>query len=213
MSGSTSATTRVVLVRHGHVEGIDPPRFRGRIDLPLTLLGIRQAERTRDLLAPAFRPAAAYASPLSRCITTAEVIVQPAPIPIVPTPGFVDMDYGEWQGKTYEEVRQSDPRGFEQWFRAPHLVVIPGGETFLDATTRVTETMSNIIAAHCNETILLVGHESVNRLLLLLALGLPLSRFWDLRQAPGAVNLVTHDGVHGWTVESMNESTHLRSLR
>jgi probable phosphoglycerate mutase len=213
MSIAASAVTRVVLVRHGHVEGIEPPRFRGRSDLPLTFRGFQQAERTRDHLGGAPRPNAAYASPLARCITTAEVIVQPDPVAITPMPSFVDMDYGDWQGRTYEEVQQSDPERFAQWFQAPHLAVIPGGETLLGVAARVADTMRTIAARHRGETVLLVGHDSVNRVLLLLALDLPLSRFWHLRQDPCAVNLVTRDDVRGWNVASMNETGHLRSLR
>jgi phosphoserine phosphatase len=213
MSIAASTVTRIVLVRHGHVEGIEPPRFRGRADLPLTFHGFQQAERARDLLGCALRPSVAYASPLARCITTAEVIVQPEPVRLTPMPSFVDMDYGDWQGRTYEEVQQSDPERFAQWFQAPHLAVIPGGETLPGVAARVAETMRTIAARHRGETVLLVGHDSVNRVLLLLALDLPLSRYWHLRQDPCAMNLVTRDDVRGWNVASMNETGHLHRLR
>lgn len=212
MSHEASATTRVVLVRHGHVDGIDPPRFRGRTDLPLTALGIQQAERTRDLLRALPRPDAAYASPLSRCMTTAEIILAPWSVPLTPMPSFVDIDYGDWQGRSYAEVRQADPAAFSRWFDAPNLAVIPGGETLFALAGRVAETLHTILARHPGGTVLLVGHDTVNRALLLLALGLPLSRFWDLRQDPCAVNIVTHDNS-GWAVASMNEASHLWVLR
>jgi broad specificity phosphatase PhoE len=76
-SSALSASTHIVLVRHGHVEGIDPPRFRGQIDLPLTDLGSQQAELTRDFVAHMPNPTAAYTSPLSRCKRTAEIMGQP----------------------------------------------------------------------------------------------------------------------------------------
>lgn len=63
--------TRIVLVRHGHVEGIDPPRFRGRMELPLTELGLRQAELTAERIASHWRPVAIYTSPMQRCVQTA----------------------------------------------------------------------------------------------------------------------------------------------
>jgi probable phosphoglycerate mutase len=211
MSPQASAVTRVLLVRHGHVEGIDPPRFRGRTDLPLTFRGIQQAERTRDLLRALPRPDAAYASPLSRCITTAEIVLQSWPVAVTAMPSFVDMDYGDWQGRSFEEVQQADPAAFSRWFEAPHLAVIPGGESLLCLAARVVDTMRAIVARHPGQTVLLVGHDTVNRALLLLALDLPLSRFWHLRQDPCAMNIVTHDRS-GWAVVSMNEASHLRSL-
>jgi broad specificity phosphatase PhoE len=213
MSNDASVDMRIVLVRHGHVEGIDPPRFRGQTDFTLTVRGTRQAEMTRDLIAWLPRPIAVYASPLSRCMTTAGIIAQPLSLAVTPLPSFLDIDYGEWQGRSYQEVEQADPERFARWFDTPHLAVIPGGETLLELAGRVAETMRSIIARHSGETVLLVGHDTVNRVLLLLALDLPLSRLWHLRQDPCAVNLVTHDGVHGWRVVSMNEASHLQALR
>ena len=213
MNNDASTGTRIVLVRHGHVEGIAPPRFRGQTDLPLTVRGTRQAERTRDLVACLPRPAAAYASPLLRCMMTAEIIAQPLSLAVASIPSFLDIDYGEWQGRSYQEVEQADPERFACWFNSPHLAIIPGGETLLELARRVAETMRSIVAKHCGETVLLVGHDTVNRVMLLLALDLPLSRVWHLRQDPCAVNLVTHDRVGGWRVDSMNEASHLQSLQ
>jgi probable phosphoglycerate mutase len=135
------------------------------------------------------------------------------PVPITPIRSFIDIDYGDWQGKTYEEVQRSDPGGFALWIQTPHLAVIPGGETLPGVAARIAVTMRTIAARHRGETVLLVGHDSVNRVLLLLALDLPLSRFWHLRQDPCAINLVTCDDVRGWNVASMNETGHLRALR
>ena len=213
MSNDASATTRIVLIRHGHVEGIYPPRFRGQMNLPLTSRGTRQAEMTRDLLANLPHPATAYASPLSRCVATAGIIAQPLSLAVVPMPSFLDINYGDWQGRSYQEVQQADPEGFARWFDAPHLALIPGGETLLQLAGRVAETMRTIVARHRGETVLLVGHDSVNRVLLLLALDLPLSRLWHLRQDPCAINLVTHHNGDGWRVLSVNEASHLQSLR
>lgn len=208
-----SAETCIVLVRHGHVEGITPARFRGRSDLPLTLHGVQQAERTRDLLSVLPSVAAVYASPLSRCMMTAEIVASSWSLSVTPMPSFVDIDYGDWQGRLYQEVNQADPTSFARWFDTPHLAAIPGGETMPQLAARVAETMRALLAKHHGETVLLVGHESVNRVMLLLALDLPMSRFWHLRQHPCAVNLVAHNDDLGWRVVSMNEASHLRSLR
>lgn len=204
--------THLVLARHGEVAGITPPRFRGRQDLPLTERGIRQAERTRDHLSCIVRPAAVYTSPLSRCVRTGSIIAQPWGLTVSPLPGFIDIDYGSWQGKSHDDVQVDDPAGFEGWRRHPHLAVIPGGESLYAATARVAGVLRTILAGHPGDTVVLVGHESVNRILLLLVLDLPLSRYWHLRQDPCAVSIMLHGQDDGWTVRTMNETAHLAGM-
>ena len=108
--------TKIILVRHGHVEGISPERFRGRADLELTLEGRRQAEATARRIEASWTPDALYASPLSRARTTAEAIGRPLGLTPTPVPGLVDIDYGEWQGLTPDEGQTQMARG------ARHLV-------------------------------------------------------------------------------------------
>ena len=90
--------TKLILVRHGHVEGISPERFRGRAELPLTDTGRREAEATAARIAANWRPAAVYTSPLGRCVETGAAIGKAVGL----TPSVVlrlnDIDYGDWQG-------------------------------------------------------------------------------------------------------------------
>jgi phosphoserine phosphatase len=201
-----TSLTRIVLVRHGDVPGIAPPAFRGRTDLKLTARGIRQAEASRDRLASSFQFDSVYTSPLSRCVRTGDIIAEPHR----PTPaslaGLTDIDYGAWQGRTYEA---DQPAHFEAWLAAPHLAAIPGGETLYDVGARAASVLRHVLDRHSGETILLVGHDSVNRVLLLLTLELPLSRYWRIKQDPCGINVLEHDTAKGWTAERINETAHL----
>src|SRR5437764_6038356 len=86
--------TKLLLVRHGHVEGISPERFRGRAELPLTATGRREAEMTAARIAASWRPAAIYTSPMSRCVDTVAAIGKPFGLAPAPMPGLNDIDYG-----------------------------------------------------------------------------------------------------------------------
>jgi len=101
--------TKIILVRHGHVEGISPERFRGRADLELTSEGRRQAQATARRSHASWIPAAVYASPLNRCRTTAEALGRPFGLTPTVVPGLIDIDYGEWQGLTPDEVGRRWP--------------------------------------------------------------------------------------------------------
>src|SRR5712671_6538953 len=97
--------TKLILVRHGHVEGISPERFRGRAELPLTELGRREAEITARRIAATWRPAAIYTSPMGRCVETGTAIGKPFGLSSSAMPGLNDIDYGDWQGLTTDEAR------------------------------------------------------------------------------------------------------------
>jgi bisphosphoglycerate-dependent phosphoglycerate mutase len=68
--------TKIILTRHGHVEGIKPARFRGRTELPLTELGQAQAKAAAARIAKIWNPAKVYTSPMGRCVATGQEIAR-----------------------------------------------------------------------------------------------------------------------------------------
>ncbi len=119
--------TAIILTRHGHVDWIAPERFRGRADLSLTDLGVRQAQATGRRIAAIWRVAAVYTSPMRRCVRTGQIIAEPFGLDVEPTDGLNDIDYGEWQGMMPDEARESWPDEIELWYRRPDLARIPDG--------------------------------------------------------------------------------------
>ncbi len=201
--------TEIILVRHGHVEGISPERFRGRADLVLTPEGRWQAEATARCIQATWTPGALYASPLSRCRTTAEAIGRPFGLTPTAVPGLMDIDYGEWQGLTPDEVGRKWPEPLDTWYRAPHWAAIPGGESLQDVLARTVAALRDVIGRHPKETVVLVGNDSVNRIILLHALDLPLSRYRRLGQDPCAINEIDFSAGE-FTVRSVNGTSHLK---
>jgi broad specificity phosphatase PhoE len=199
---------RLLLVRHGHVAWLAPERFRGRADLPLSELGLRQVEAAARRIAATASPAAVYTSPLGRCVDTGAAIGARFGLEPRPLEGLVDTDCGAWQGLTRDEVHARWPAELDAWLRAPHLAAIPGGESLARVEARLTGELVAILARHADETVVLVGHDSSNRVLLLHALGLPLSRYWHLRQDPCAVNDLEFAGGD-FVVRGVNGTWHL----
>ena len=200
------------MLNHGHVEGISPERFRGRADLMLTPEGRRQAERTARRIHATWVPAAIYTSPLSRCRATGEAIGKPLGLSPSPVDGLIDIDYGEWQGLTPDEVRNRWPEPLDTWYRAPRWAAIPGGETLQAVLARTVSALRDVIRRHPRDTVVLVGHDSVSRMILLHALDLPLSRYWRLGQGPCAINELDFS-EDGFVVVSLNETSHLTPAR
>jgi broad specificity phosphatase PhoE len=207
----SAAMTEIILTRHGHVDWIAPERFRGRADLSLTDLGVRQAQATGRRIAAIWRVAAVYTSPMRRCVRTGQIIAEPFGLDVEPTDGLNDIDYGEWQGMMPDEARESWPDEIELWYRRPDLARIPDGESLQEVLARAARSLRAIIDRHPGDTVVLVGHDSVNRVILLHALDLALSRYWHLSQAPCAINQI--DAARdGFSVRSVNETWHLQGL-
>jgi broad specificity phosphatase PhoE len=203
--------TKILLTRHGHVEGIKPERFRGRQPLELTALGRDQAAAVAQRIAASFQPQKIYTSPMNRCVATAAAIAAACGISAETCADLNDIDYGAWQFKTFADAKAADAALFAAWFATPHLVRFPGGESLQDLAARAGNVLRTVLAAHPDNTIVLVGHDSVNRALLLELLDQPLSAYWRIAQDPCCLNEIDIAGGK-ILVRRINETNYLESL-
>ncbi|WP_330555605.1 histidine phosphatase family protein [Burkholderia multivorans] len=204
-------TMRIVLTRHGQVEGIDPPRFRGRAELELTPLGRRQAKMVADTIAMRFKPVAVYTSPMKRCQDTGHAIATACAIPQHVQAGIDDFDYGEWQWMSHADARVQFPDQYTLWKTAPQWMQFPGGESLQAVALRTADALRELLAIHGDDTIVLVAHDSINRVLLLHALDMPLSAYWRMAQDPCCLNIIDLDRAGKANILQINETAHLAS--
>jgi phosphoserine phosphatase len=204
--------TKILLTRHGHVEGIHPARFRGREPLELTARGQREAAAVAGRIARAWRPQKIYSSPMGRCVATAAAIADACGLTAEVCNDLNDLDYGAWQFTTFEDAKADDPALFAAWSATPQLVRFPNGESLQDLAGRVANVLRFILVRHRDDTIILVGHDSVNRALLLQLLDLPLSRYWRIEQDPCCLNEIDIND-RNVCILRMNETHHLDALR
>jgi broad specificity phosphatase PhoE len=203
--------TKLLLTRHGHVEGIKPERFRGRQPLDLTTRGCAEAAAVAQRIATGWRPSRIYTSPMGRCVETGAAIAKACRIDAEVCGDLNDIDYGVWQFTTYADARIQNPTLFDAWFATPHLIRFPEGESLQDLVARTANALRLLLARHPGETIVLVGHDSVNRALLLELLDQPLSAYWRLAQDPCCINEVDIAGGR-ICVLRVNETQHLAAV-
>ncbi len=200
--------TKILLTRHGHVEGIKPKRFRGRAELPLTELGLRQAELLAARVARQWKPVAVYTSGLGRCMVTGGKIGAACGVTASALDGLMDLDYGGWQMRIQDELKAEAPELYRLWHEAPHLMRFPGGESLQDLVARTSEALRWVLQRHPDQVVVLVGHDSVNRALLLQLLDQPLSAYWKLAQDPCPLNEIDIKGGQ-LQVLGINDTSHL----
>ena len=202
--------TRFILVRHGQTEWNREERFRGRADLSLNEMGIRQAEAAA-LSISGCEAAAVYSSPLKRALETAGIIAEPLGLPVKHLDGLIDIDFGSWQGLSVAEAAKQDSELYERWLEYPYQVCFPRGESLEDVRRRAVAAVEEIAARHSDQAVILVSHRMVCQVLLCTMLGLDDSHFWQVRQDVCALNgFEVGDGVP--LVTLVNDTCHLKNL-
>ena len=177
--------------------------------MPLNETGVGQARSTGERIAGEWGLSAVYSSPLSRAVRTAAAIAGHFNLQVQVRPALADINYGEWQGLTPDQARERWPEEVEAWFAAPQDAHIPGGETLAALRARAMAEVKELCNLHQGETIALVGHTAINRIILLGVLGLGNERFWRLRQEPCAISVFEWDGSE-FDLLSLNDTCHLR---
>jgi phosphoserine phosphatase len=208
------ARMNILLVRHGETPWNREGRYQGRTDIALSEEGLAQVRALGKRLA-GVPITAAIASPLARARTTAEAIVASRAIPLELDDSLVEISHGEWEGKLWSDVLRETPEMFHAWRTAPdrELRAGPRAESLGDVEDRAWPTFARACAPlGRDDTVLLVAHDAVNRVLLRRVLGLPFTRIWSFRQAPAALNVLAGESLEALQVVRLNDSEHVAPL-
>ena len=152
-----SNTTTLIFIRHGETEWNTEQRAQGSKNSPLTPKGIKQAENTGRILEK-IKIDAVYSSPLERAYITAGIIAEGKNLEIIKSENLKEINLGPWEGKTLEEVKNNDPRQFENFRRFQDRFFLEGAETFSSVQKRVVSEIKSILEKNKGKTILAVSH-------------------------------------------------------
>lgn len=200
---------KILLARHGETRWNAEGRYQGQRDIPLSPVGESQArqlgERLRDV-----EITRAVASPLARAKRTAELALEEhRAAQLCLDPDLQEIAHGEWEGLLASEIGERDPERLRAWREAPDIVQMPGGESLQQVLDRAWPALAKACAGlGRDDTLLVVAHDAVNRVLLCRILGLPLSRLWTFRQAPTTINLLEGPDAERLEVVRLNDCNH-----
>lgn len=204
---------KIILARHGETPWNAEGRYQGQRDIPLSSIGEAQASqlgrRLREV--PITR---CVASPLARAKRTAQLALgETRAAELMLDDGLQEIAHGEWEGLLASEIRERDPDLLKAWREAPQSVLMPSGESLQDVLDRAWPALvraSNGLGE--DDTLLVVAHDAVNRVLLCKILGLPLSKLWAFRQAPTTINLLQGADIDHLEVVRLNDCNHCTPL-
>lgn len=185
---------KVILVRHGETAWNHDGRFLGQSDPGLNEKGKIQARAVADLLLGE-EIDLLFSSDLRRAVETSHAIASTHNVPVRIIPSLREINFGAWEGLTFEEIQTRYSELLSEWIKDPLGVRIPGGETAEEVRCRVIEAWNYIVLkASGAKTVIIVAHGGPLRMLLGQLTGVDLSRQWEFNLGHGEAMVLRKNG-------------------
>src|SRR5579885_829681 len=200
METSFKAEVRLWLIRHGEPEASARGRCYGSLDVGLSPQGHRQAQTVASQLKK--EPLAAiYSSPRLRCRQGAAILANGRNCEVEVINDLTEIDFGQFEGRTYDEIAVSHPEFYQRWMKHPTEIEFPGGESFAAMRARVIRAADRLRARHRGESVAIVTHGGVIRILLAESLAIASPNIFQIGQRYAALNLISY--VEGCPIVEM----------
>lgn len=201
------------LLRHGETLASQGGGFCGALDPELTSAGLEMA----DDFAAAYRSTpwlAVYCSPLRRAVATAEPLCRLLSVRPHFEDGLREIAYGQWEGKTAEEVNLELHDDYIRWLSDPGWNRPTGGQRGVDVARQSSAVLTAIEDSHRSGNVLIVSHKATIRIMLCVLLGIDVGRYRGRLDVPVASLAVVEMGAQGPLLRRLGDRSHLReSLR
>jgi probable phosphomutase (TIGR03848 family) len=180
----------LLFVRHGENDYVKKGKLAGRLPgVHLNEKGRQQAQaaaQTLRQMLPQGQAVTIYSSPLERTMETAEPVAAAFGAEVIPRPGLIETDYGEWQDKSVKQLSRLKPWKVVQ--HNPSVFRFPQGESFTESQHRIVQEIQGMAATHDpKDVIICVSHADPIKLAVAYFLGLPLDLFQRLGVSPGSI--------------------------
>lgn len=173
------------LVRHGQTQANVEKRYCGRSEMPLTAVGITQAQAVSQKLTDiAFDHF--FCSELARAQQTAATLLQQRPFSFIRNPLLNEIDFGDWEMHSAAELSDKYPIHYQAWCDDWQHITPPGGESFALFNQRIALFIKQLRSLDSQANILIVSHQGVLRLLISQLLKLPPALMWHFAIEQGA---------------------------
>ena len=177
----SDSTTVFDLIRHGEPEG--GPMYRGSKDDPLSEAGWQQM---RGAITETDTWDAIVTSPMLRCVHFAQELADRYGIPLHKDERLREINFGDWEGRTADEVMASDGDRLSRFWADPVACTPPGGERAAHFNQRVVESWHHWQQALAGQNVLIVCHGGVIRMVIANAMNIPLQHSFSSLTTPYA---------------------------
>ncbi|KPQ35714.1 MAG: putative phosphoglycerate mutase [Phormidesmis priestleyi Ana] len=195
---------KLYLLRHGETEFSINRGYCGALDADLTDSGRAMAQAFADEY-KSLDWAAIYCSPMKRAIATATPLADAIGQPLIVRDGIKECNYGEWEGKTKEEVDSEFHDDYVHWMTEPAWNAPKGGESAVQVRNRAMTVIAEIEEQYTEGNVLMVAHRTTLRIVLCSLLGIDLGRYRDRLEYPAASLSVVSFKKYGPLLERMGD--------
>jgi ribonuclease H / adenosylcobalamin/alpha-ribazole phosphatase len=199
----TPVRLRVCLFRHGETWHNREHRYSGRRDAVLTPEGEWTFRRWRDLVRH-WPVSMIWTSPLPRAVACARILRGSDPIPLVWSSTLTEMDFGRWDGASWEEIPIVERETWRRWATDPWQYSPPGGETLADVARRLYPFWVLLQDPRHRGLWVVVSHLAPIKILLLWAMDAPPDRSFRLFLSPGSLSVIAFPEEGPPVVEAVN---------
>lgn len=200
--------TKLVLVRHGETEFNKSSRYQGVLDIELNDKGKQQAEKLYNFLKDEEFDVI-YSSTLQRAYNTIKDIADYQDKKVHTLKELKEINFGEWEGLTFEEIEKKHPKLAKKWAKNPICCKPPEGEHIKEVEQRVGKTIDMIINKNSDKKILISTHGGVIRIIIAYLLDLPLSRIFSIEVSNVSISRIEFY-KHYPVVKLLNSTYHLK---
>ncbi|HEX9061454.1 MAG TPA: alpha-ribazole phosphatase [Clostridia bacterium] len=152
---------KLFFIRHGQTDWNVKGRMQGSFDSELNNTGINQAEElAKKLLESNYKFSKIYSSTLKRAVKTAQILCKALNLEHIQLKGLEEINLGQWEGLTWEEVKEKFPEEYAKWYENRRYTRSPGGESYQDMLDRVLEAINKIINGN-DRNVAIVTHGGV----------------------------------------------------
>ncbi len=183
------AVTTIFLVRHGKTEAVEKGLLHADLATPLSPTGVEQAQAMASFLTK-LNADVLLSSRAIRVLKTAEVIAGQSKLKPIVNSQLDEWLVGDWEGKTYLQIKKTQPDLYDKWQSNPIFEKVPGGESIAGMYDRVVAELKVLVEEHVGKRVILVTHAGVIRSMLVYALGMPLANFWRLNVPTASVSQI-----------------------
>lgn len=198
----SSPPTRLFLLRHGEVEARYHRIFGGRIDMELSPRGHEQAKALADYLA-ATHFNAIYVSPMKRAQQTLVPLAAQQGLTATTLADLREVDFGDWTGLGWQQVQERFGVSAFDWLDRLEGGHVPGAESGAQFRARVEPCLRQMLRACPGQSVAVVCHGGVIRMLLAVLLELPLPKLAHFDIEYASVTIV-EQRPHRSEVELLN---------